>query len=435
MAPRQQSRRTVLKTIGALAVSSATLSGNVSAGIGDGRVADYHMNNLKGKGKVKDRVHDASPYNNHGTNYGSNVVKDGAVGNAFDFGAGKNHIEISDNDSLDIEDAITISFWFKARGENPDGQYGRPVSKGQSTSKNGAYGVFVQDTSNPTDIGLRFFDDEGNKHDVRDPSLPAYNDDLWHHVAATYSDSDDEGRLHVDKMPPIVEEIDGDVGIRTTDDDLQIGAGNSRRHFNGLIDEVRIYDRALTDGEIDELADQAYAVPPFLNEEALYKASPVWDTGVADATGQDEVDVLFGGMTDINAPFPTPGPEGRGPWGMDPRAVKVSPGTDVTWTWWDGEYAINAHHLVSFFDPPYDVFPNPFGEEGHDHEHPGGDEEFYVKEDLGESFTYTFDDVGTYLYFCIPHGIPKGVKIRIDGEPRQGPNLFGQRGAVKVVDD
>lgn len=177
------------------------------------------------------------------------------------------------------------------------------------------------------------------------------------------------------------------------------------------------------------------AIGAFLNEKALYKESPVWDTGVVDKTGQNEVDVLFGGMTDIDAPFPTPGPEGRGPWGMDPRAVKVSPGTDVTWTWWDGEYAIKAHHLVSFFDPPYEVFPNPFGGEGHGHEHPGGDEEFYVKEGLGGSFTYTFDDVGTYLYFCIPHGIPKGVEIQIEGEPRQGPNLFGQRGAVKVVDD
>ena len=174
------------------------------------------------------------------------------------------------------------------------------------------------------------------------------------------------------------------------------------------------------------------AIGKFLNEEAKYKESPVWDTGVADRTGQDEVDVLFGGMTSIDLPDPEAPDEG--PWGMDPRAVKVSPGTEVTWTWYDGPGAINAHHLVSFFDPPYDdKFTDPFAEEDHNHEHPGGEEEFYVKEELGDTFTNTFDDVGTYLYFCIPHGIPKGIEI--ENAPPEVPNLFGQRGAVKVVDD
>jgi plastocyanin len=175
------------------------------------------------------------------------------------------------------------------------------------------------------------------------------------------------------------------------------------------------------------------AIGAFLNEEALYKESPVWDTGVADKTGQDEVDVLWSGLTEVINP--ETGEIVPGPWGVDPRAVKVSPGTDVTWTWYDGPGAIDVHHLVSFFDPPYqDPFPDPFAEEGnHEHEHPGGDGEFFAHEDLGESFTHTFDEIGTYLYFCIPHGIPNGVEI--EGAPPDLQNLFGQRGVVKVVDD
>lgn len=172
------------------------------------------------------------------------------------------------------------------------------------------------------------------------------------------------------------------------------------------------------------------AIGAFLNEEAMFKESPVWDTGVADMTGQDEADVLFGGLTDID--LPDPDAPDVGPWGIDPRVVKVSPGTDVTWTWYDGPGAIDAHHLVSFFDPPYDEeFPNPFT--GDHHEHPGGEEEFFVHEDLGDSFTYTFDEVGTYLYFCFPHGTPYTtyhplLKAEVE-------NLFGQRGAVIVSDD
>lgn len=169
----------------------------------------------------------------------------------------------------------------------------------------------------------------------------------------------------------------------------------------------------------------------FLNGEAMFKESPVWDTGVADKTGESEVDVLFGGLTSIDLPYPD-APD-VGPWGMDPRAVKVSPGTDVTWTWYDGKGAIEAHHLVSYFDPPYEEeFELPFGGSGHEHEHPGGDEEFYVHEDLGDTFTYTFDDVGTYLYFCIPHGTPFSFEF---GELGKVKNLFGQRGAVLVSND
>lgn len=174
------------------------------------------------------------------------------------------------------------------------------------------------------------------------------------------------------------------------------------------------------------------SVGKFLNEEALYKESPVWDTGVMDATGQGTVDVVWSGLTDVINP--DTGETVQGPWGVIPRAVKVSPGTDVRWTWYDGPGALDIHHLVSFFDPPYeDAFPNPFSEEDHEHKHPGGEDEFFAHEDLGETFTYTFDEVGTYLYFCIPHGIPNGVEI--EDAPPDLPNLFGQRGAVKVVDD
>lgn len=173
------------------------------------------------------------------------------------------------------------------------------------------------------------------------------------------------------------------------------------------------------------------AIGAFLNEEAMFKESPVWDTGVAAQTGLEEVDVLFGGLTSIDLPYPDAPDEG--PWGMDPRAVKVSPGTDVTWTWYDGPGAIDAHHLVSYFDPPYDeAFGLPWETNGHGHEHPGGEEEFYVHEDLGNTFTYTFDDVGTYLYFCIPHGTPFSFQF---GELGEVKNLFGQRGAVIVTDD
>lgn len=201
----------------------------------------------------------------------------------------------------------------------------------------------------------------------------------------------------------------------------------------GLLSIAGLSGTAAATRTRDKTYGNGNGIGAFLNEEAMFKESPVWDTGVADKTGQNEVDVLWGGLTDVV--HPETGETVPGPWGVDPRAVKVSPGTDITWTWYDGPGAIDAHHLVSFFDPPYEEeFPTPF--EGDPHEHPGGEEEFFVHADLGDSFTYTFDEVGTYLYFCFPHGTPYEFNVSPPDEPEfLVENLFGQRGVVKVVDD
>lgn len=73
----------------------------------------------------------------------------------------------------------------------------------------------------------------------------------------------------------------------------------------------------------------------------MFKQSPVWDTGIAAQPGEDEVDVLCGGMTSID--IPEPNAPDMGPWGMDPRAVNVAPGTEVMWTCDGGPAAIGAH--------------------------------------------------------------------------------------------
>lgn len=256
------SRRSVLRK-GALAagltvVGSAVTSGTAAAGIGDGRVGHYTLNNLHFNPdrdeKVKNHVHDASTYNNHGTNDGAEVVKDAAVGKAFAFDGTDDHVTVPDDGSLDLQDALTVAFWFRLDGKSDDNAYPRAVSKGQSTVSNGAYSVFIEDGNRDADrIGLRFIDEGGDKHDVQDRDLTPYDDGAWHHVAATYSDSDDVGRLYVDNTLEREQSIPGDVSIRTTDDDLHLGDGNGERHLNGALDEVRVYDRALSGTEVSEL--------------------------------------------------------------------------------------------------------------------------------------------------------------------------------------
>jgi plastocyanin len=148
-----------------------------------------------------------------------------------------------------------------------------------------------------------------------------------------------------------------------------------------------------------------------LKEEAEFKDRPLWSSGVTDMTGKSAVGVTVGALTSVDIPeeLVPPGedvPEEL-PMAFAPEVVKVSPETDVTWTWALG------YHSVTAVDGTGESFD----------EHGGP----------GHEFTYTFDDVGNYLYFCIPHGTP--FPIDFGGPVGEVENLFGMRGAVQVSDD
>jgi hypothetical protein len=92
-------------------------------------------------------------------------------------------------------------------------------------------------------------------------------DDKWHHIAVVLADDGSadvsEVVLYVDGVaeditvrPPVaVNTGDASGGLGTSD--VVIGKfyrDGAELYFEGMIDEVRIYDRALSDGEVAELA-------------------------------------------------------------------------------------------------------------------------------------------------------------------------------------
>lgn len=153
----------------------------------------------------------------------------------------------------------------------------------------------------------------------------------------------------------------------------------------------------------------------FLNEEAVLKDRPIWDSGMANKTGQAEVEILVGTLTSVDVPqdLLPPGMEApeQLPVAFTPRAVKISPGTEVTWTW------VSDHHSVTSFNESADA-PEDHGQVFDDHG------------DAGHTFSYTFDEVDTYLYFCHPHGTPYPIPF---GPLDPVPNHTGMRGAVLVA--
>jgi len=91
-----------------------------------------------------------------------------------------------------------------------------------------------------------------------------------------------------------------------------------------------------------------------------------FDGSLEDATGQGEVTVQVG--TEANG----------GNFGYSPAAVRVDSGTTVVWEW-TGEGA--SHNVVD----------------------EDGSFESELTDEEGFTFEHTFDESGTFLYFCTPH--------------------------------
>ncbi len=87
------------------------------------------------------------------------------------------------------------------------------------------------------------------------------NDDVWHHIAVVVTDDGTpdiaEAKLYVDGQRETISAVVDEPIDTAASEDVRIGAylsGVTVPYFRGMIDEVRIYDRALDDTEIMTMA-------------------------------------------------------------------------------------------------------------------------------------------------------------------------------------
>ena len=155
-------------------------------------------------------------------------------------------------DKFDITDAITVMAWVKI--SDWDKSWQTIISRYSSWSmrrdtaascyglpRHDAFGFFTVGTGQPRETFATTPLDDGQ----------------WHHVAATYDGATGKQCVYTDGTPP-EETSQGTVaGQITVDPDciFTIGAQNETGNvsFKGLIDDVRIYSRALLKEEIEKL--------------------------------------------------------------------------------------------------------------------------------------------------------------------------------------
>jgi PKD repeat protein len=206
-----------------------------------GLVAAYGFE--EGSGTV---AGDSSGTGNHGTISGATWTTAGKFGKALYFDGVNDTVSIADSSSLDLVN-MTLEAWV------------RPASVSRATNvlfkergkKGLAYAMYASNGTNLPPAGYVYRN--GNVSAVGPSALPV---NTWTHLATAYDGS--ALRLYVNGTLAATRAVTG--APPATANALRIG-GNAiwGEYFSGLIDEVRVYNRALSQSEVQ--ADMNAAVP------------------------------------------------------------------------------------------------------------------------------------------------------------------------------
>ncbi len=183
----------------------------------------------------------------HGRVDGVEVGVDGIRGSAFRFDGKDDAIRMP----RPVSEAFTVSVWFRTEAKAPGGvafQWRLGAVMVDSRARNRGFGLAV--VGDGYVVGGA---GSGLEASVNVASGPGYNDGVWHH-AALVREAKGELRLYVDGV--LQGEAEGPTGTLAAADFLDLGTPSQTKGgspFAGSLDELRVFNRALTEREIRAL--------------------------------------------------------------------------------------------------------------------------------------------------------------------------------------
>jgi len=243
----------------------------------DGVVGAWHFDEENGT-----IAHDTSGEGNDGTLYDGNTTNDdgntppqwtgGKFGKALSFDGVDDYVKVEDSDSLDITDEITAVAWVKTSNTAAQTVVGKKseILLRIDGSGNAVFGI-NDGTGWYEAISTKFVCD-GN----------------WHFLVGTFNGS--SIKIFVDES--LAKETLKTTTIQDTTNPLTIGQLAGLNYFNGTIDEVCIYNRALSEEEISDLYNNyGYTTPNYPNKMLVQKYTEPEPVAIV---GEEVLTVLSG---------------------------------------------------------------------------------------------------------------------------------------------
>jgi hypothetical protein len=243
-------------------------------------------------------ITDSSIYNDGGILYPTPAGPDwtrGVVGDGLSFDGNSDYIDLGNPSNLAITGAITIEAWVLRSG--PPGSYpsqhayNNIVAKGGIWTSNSAYVFGIRHTNDASYNGLYLsWKNGGTTYGVQTwTGYDPFDDGQWHHIAGV-RDANYDIRLY----------IDGQLSATDTDNIAPIDGGQNvfigrgthgnwnEGNFNGKLDEVAIWEKALSPDEIllhytNGLIGEDYLyIPPDLAIQNLFE--DIQDEGLPEGS-------------------------------------------------------------------------------------------------------------------------------------------------------
>lgn len=240
-------------------------------------------------------VADSSGNNNNGTATGTTIV-DGKFEKARSFNGSSDYVSVPSGVSLKSLSQATFSLWFKANNWSNTAYDNVLYSEGLS-GNSWRFGISVKDSSN-----LTFWTRDTSSGDSGTGEELLFSKPTtgtWHHLVAVYDSTGSKKRIYVDGQ--LIAETTTSVNSFTSTNPaaLYIGRDAVNTHaFNGAIDEVRIFNKALSQGEIINLYNNyGFSTATYPGKVLIRKkvsSEPV------TAVGTEQALVSFGGISAAN---------------------------------------------------------------------------------------------------------------------------------------
>ena len=204
----------------------------------DSTVATYKLNNTA--------FDDLGNYNGTASNvtYAAGKFDEAAV---FNGSTSKIDLPVS----VASSSVLTVSLWFKsttndspaaifsARG-SASNQVKFVISLNRNAAGDGKIGIDGASSSGFLQLGVY----DGN-----------YNDGVWHNVVASINYTTKDYFAYIDNVLRISGN-NSSLSLPASYDKVSLGVNYASQYFNGSIDQVRIFNRALTAGEVTQLANE-----------------------------------------------------------------------------------------------------------------------------------------------------------------------------------
>lgn len=177
---------------------------------------------------------------------------EGRVGQGYEFDGVDDYVDLGSEAAFDNMTEGTVALWVRPYGSSTVAQ--ALFSKDNTGNNNGDFVIVVNDSDDTSDVNkfqMQLTDDVPSTQIIASNNEASFNG--WQHLAVTWGSGGMQmwvnGVLQTETLPAVTSGVDNASATLV----LGAGLGGTSTFFDGVLDDVRIYNRALSADDITRI--------------------------------------------------------------------------------------------------------------------------------------------------------------------------------------